>query len=119
MRQAQRRAIRNQAARSAVRTYFKKASVAVANTTEDAAETVLKADLAMDRAEQGGIILCNAAARGKSVLMTRLHQLSIAPAADATSAAAKADTKPGARKSAAKASTAKKPTARKPAAKKP
>jgi small subunit ribosomal protein S20 len=120
MRQAQRRAARNQAARSAVRTYFKKASVAVASTSQNAAQVVLEAVRALDRAAQRGIIHRNAAARRKSRLMTRLHQLSLTQAEPKATPTKTADAKPAARKPAAKsaASADKKPVARKPAAKK-
>ena len=83
MRQAQRRAARNQSARSAVRTYFKKASVAVASSSDDAAAVVVEAVSALDRAAQRGIIHRNAAARRKSRLMARLHQISLAAKAAA------------------------------------
>ena len=87
MRQAVRRAARNQAARSAVRTYVKKAAEAVAGSADDAAESVRSAVRALDKAAQKGIVHPNAAARRKSRLMARLHQLSIAktetPAAEA------------------------------------
>ena len=78
-RQGQSRAIRNQAARSAVRTYVKKATEAVANTAEDAAVIVRAAVRALDRAAQRGIVHPNAAARRKSRLMSRLHFLSLTP----------------------------------------
>jgi small subunit ribosomal protein S20 len=127
-RQGQSRAIRNQAARSAVRTYVKKATEAVAGPVEDAAVVVRAAVRALDRAAQRGIVHRNAAARRKSRLMGRLHQLSLAPS-DATEAAPKADSKakPAAKTPAKRAASAKtadkkpatapKPTARKPAAK--
>ena len=119
MRQAHRRAARNQAARSAVRTYFKKASVAVASTRQDAAEVVLEAVRAIDKAAQRGIIHRNAAARRKSRLMTRLHQLSLTQAEPKATPSKAAEAKP-ARKTTARAAASadKKPAARKPAAKK-
>src|SRR5437879_10939215 len=92
MRQAERRAIRNRAARSAVRTYVKKATEAVSNTVEDAAEIVRAAVSALDKAAKNGIVHRNAAARRKSRLTARLHQLSLAPA-DGTAGAADADAK--------------------------
>jgi small subunit ribosomal protein S20 len=118
MRQAQRRAARNQSARSAVRTYFKKASVAVASSSDDAAAIVVEAVSALDKAAQRGIIHRNAAARRKSRLMGRLHQISLAKASAET--AAKPETKPTRGRTAAKsaASGDKKPAARKPAARK-
>jgi small subunit ribosomal protein S20 len=117
-RQGQSRAIRNQAARAAVRTYVKKATEAVATTAEDAAVVVRAAVRALDRAAQRGIVHPNAAARRKSRLMSRLHVLSLTPAE-----APEAEAKPAA-KTPAKRATAKKPAtaaktaaARKPAAK--
>jgi small subunit ribosomal protein S20 len=124
MRQAQRRAARNQAARSAVRTFYKKASVAVtaANTRGDnTADVVREAVSALDKAAQRGIIHRNAAARRKSRLMSRLHQLSLTPESEPKQAASKAtDSKATATKSRAKttATAEKKPATRKPAAKK-
>ena len=116
-RQGQSRAIRNQAARSAVRTYVKKATEAVATTAEDAAVVVRAAVRALDRAAQRGIVHPNAAARRKSRLMSRLHFLSLtsadAPEAEATPAAKT----PAKRATAKKPATAAKTAARKPAAK--
>ena len=77
MRQAQRRAARNQSARSAVRTFFKKATAAVASAGDDTASVVREAVSALDKAAQKGIIHRNAAARRKSRLMARLHRLSV------------------------------------------
>jgi len=130
MRQAQSRALRNQSSRSGVRTYFKKATDAVVltGTAEEAAEVVRAAVRALDRAAQKGIVHPNQAARRKSRLMGRLHQLSLkvdsaeveAPAEKAApkrrAAAAKKSGAP--KRVASKAPTAeKKPaTARKPAA---
>jgi small subunit ribosomal protein S20 len=110
MRQAQRRAARNQAARSAVRTFFKKASVAVSGTGQDAPDVVLDAVRALDKAAQRGIIHRNAAARRKSRLMSRLHQLSLT-ATEATDA--KAEAKPAARTQTKRASPTKAASAEK------
>ncbi len=136
MRQAASRAIRNKSARSAVRTYVKKATTAVAGSVQDAAEVVREAVRALDIAAQKGIVHPNAAARRKSRLMSRLHQLSLGPIeapkaapsksepkaakASAAKAPAKRTTsaaKPAAEKKPAAATAAKKPAARKPAAK--
>src|SRR6478609_6587499 len=92
MRQGASRAIRNKAARSAVRTYFKKASVAVAGSIDGAAEVVREAVRELDKAVQKGIVHRNAAARRKSRLMARLHQLSLAPV-EAPATPAKAEPK--------------------------
>jgi small subunit ribosomal protein S20 len=130
MRQGAKRAIRNKSARSAVRTYFKKASTAVAGSVADAAAVVREAVRALDKAVQKGIVHRNAAARRKSRLMARLHQLSLGPseapvaAAKAEPRATRAGTRPPARRATAttKATTAdKKPaatTTRKPAVRK-
>ena len=129
MRQSQRHALRNQAARSAVRTFVKKATLAVAGSTEEAAEVVRAAVSALDRAAKNGIVHPNAAARRKSRLMARLHALSLAPTeapevetkTRAKAAPAKATARKGAaapKPAAAKPATARKPAARKPAAKK-
>src|SRR5712691_10697875 len=126
MRQAERRAIRNRGARSAVRTYVKKATEAVATAVDNAADVVREAVSALDKAAQKGIVHHNAAARRKSRLMARLHQLSLTPA-DGSAAAPETDAKkkPAAKAPAQRASTAKAtaaakaPAARKPAARKP
>ena len=126
MRQAERRAIRNRGARSAVRTYVKKATEAVAGAVDNAAEVVREAVSALDKAAQKGIVHRNAAARRKSRLMARLHQLALAPS-DSAAAAPETDAKkkpaakaPAKRATTAKATTAKAPAAaRKPAARKP
>jgi small subunit ribosomal protein S20 len=126
MRQAVTRAKRNQAARSAVRTFVKNASAAVTGGSEGALEVVRLAVRALDKAAQKGIIHRNAAARRKSRLMTRLHQLSLAePGAEQVVAdkkpakAAVAKKAPAAKAAVAeKKPAAKKPVARKPAAKK-
>ena len=126
MRQATRRAARNQAARSAVRTFFKKASVAVAGTGQNAADVVLEAVRALDKAAQRGIIHRNAAARRKSRLMSRLHQLWLTTTDGTETSTKAAEAKPAARTQSkrgstptAKSSTAeKKPAARATTAKK-
>ena len=116
MRQAQSRAIRNQSSRSEVRTYFKKATeaVVVTGSAEEAADVVRAAVRALDRAAQQGIVHPNQAARRKSRLMSRLHQLSLTrDGAEAEAPATKAAPK-------ARAGTAKKGAATKrPASKAP
>ena len=121
MRQAVTRAKRNQAARSAVRTYVKNASAAVSGGSEGALEVVRLAVRALDKAAQKGIIHRNAAARRKSRLMTRLHQLSIAEPGAEQVVADKKPAKAVAKKTTgAKAAVAeKKPAAKKAPAKKP
>jgi small subunit ribosomal protein S20 len=121
MRQADRRTARNQAARSAVRTHFKNASVAVGSGSDDIAEQVRDAVRALDKAAQKGIIHRNAAARRKSRLMSRLHSLAVTekPAAADKKPAAKATTTGGKRgASSSRATAERKPAARKPAARK-
>jgi small subunit ribosomal protein S20 len=128
MRQAATRAIRNKSARSAVRTYVKKATTAVAAGVQDAAEIVREAVRALDKAAQKGIVHRNAAARRKSRLMARSHQLSLGPSE--APAAAQAEPKTSKGRAPAKRATSdarssaaqKKPattSARKPAARKP
>jgi hypothetical protein len=99
----------------------KNAGAAVVTGGETAQEIVRQAVRALDKAAQKGIIHRNAAARRKSRLMTRLHQLSLAEPASTVAAPTKAAAKkPAARATAAKtASAEKKPAAKKPAAKKP
>lgn len=133
MRQAERRAIRNRAARSAIRTYVKKATEAVLGPADAAAEVVRRAVSELDKSVHKGIVHRNAAARRKSRLMGRLYRLTQASAAAPVAAPETKPTRAPARRtsasgtpraSAAKtvakpASTAKKPAApRKPAAKK-
>jgi small subunit ribosomal protein S20 len=121
MRQAVTRARRNQAARSAVRTYTKNAAAAVAEGGETTPEVVRAAVSALDKAAQKGIIHRNAAARRKSRLMARMHQLSLREAAPAEEVEATPTKKAPAkgRASGSKAATAeKKPAAKKPTARK-
>src|SRR5438874_6519706 len=94
MRQAVKRATRNKSAKSTVRTYVKKATTAVAASLEDAAQVVREAVRALDKAAQKGIVHRNAAARRKSRLMARLHQLSLGPT-EAPQTAAKAEPRAG------------------------
>ena len=109
MRQAERRALRNQAARSSVRTYAKKATIVVAGGGEDAATVVRDAVRALDKAAQKGIIHRNAAARRKARLMSQLHKLTVAAAAPREERPA---TKAPSRRASAKAGGAKSTTTR-------
>ncbi len=117
-RQAERRAARNQPVRSAIRTFVKKASAAIAVGEEQAATAVREAVSALDKAAKKGVIHRNAASRRKSRLMARLHALSLpettveAPAKKATKAPAASQA------SAAKPRTAAKKPAAPAAAKK-
>jgi small subunit ribosomal protein S20 len=99
-RQSVKRAARNRPIRSAVRTYVKKATAAVAERADQATEIVREAVSALDRAARKGIIHPNAAARRKSRLMSRLHALSVTPAAAvvAVPASRGAPKKPAAKK---------------------
>ena len=122
MRQAVTRARRNQAARSAVRTYVKNAAAAVAVGGETTPEVVRAAVRALDKAAQKGIIHRNAAARRKSRLMGRMYQLSLresSPAEQAEAAAPKTSKTPArGRATASKSAAARKPAAKKPTARK-
>src|SRR5438309_6229604 len=116
MRQAERRAVRNQAARSAVRTFVKKAAEAVTATAQDASEVVRDAVRALDKAAQKGIVHRNAAARRKSRLMSRLHPATTATLTQAPEPEAKAKTPARRGTATTRSATAeKKPAARKPA----
>ncbi len=112
-RQAERRAARNRPIRSAIRTFVKKAAVAVSAGEEQAASVVREAVSALDKAAQKGAIHKHAAARRKSRLMSRLHALTLPGTAEA--APAKKAAKPAAAPKAAKAAPAK-AAAKKPAA---
>ena len=90
MRQTERRTAQNRAARSAVRTFVKKASVAVTDGSDgtSAGEIVRQAVKALDKAAKRGIIHPNAAARRKSRLMSRVHALTTGPSPAAKTEAA-------------------------------
>lgn len=68
-RQAQKRAASNRVYRSAARTAVKKARVAVANGDPNAAELVQKAEIALAKAANKGVIHANNASRRTSRLM--------------------------------------------------
>ncbi len=80
-RQNVRRAARNRSTRSAIRTYYKKATTAVGESEQSAEEQVRQAVRALDKAARKGVIHPNNAARRKSRLMGRLHLLLVARAA--------------------------------------
>ena len=67
---------RNQAVKSATRTYVKKARTAITQDPAEAQEDVRAAISALDRAAQKGVIHPNNAARRKSRLMKRLNAAS-------------------------------------------
>ncbi|MCS6800803.1 MAG: 30S ribosomal protein S20 [Chloroflexota bacterium] len=88
MRRAERRRAINKPIRTRTRTAVKEARLAIETGNANAQEAVLKAVSALDRAAFKGVIHKNAAARRKSRLMRRLHQLQRAAAASSASAAA-------------------------------
>jgi small subunit ribosomal protein S20 len=75
MRVAERRRLQNKPIRSAVRTYYRKASAAI-GTFDTAAtdEAIVRAISALDKAAHKKIIHPNNAARRKSRLMARLNR---------------------------------------------
>src|SRR4051812_31957268 len=94
VRVAERRRARNRPIRSALKTYVKKARVAIEGTTEDAADTVKAAIRALDKAVNKGIIHRNNAARRKSRLMKHLNGTNAGATASTTiRATTKATTK--------------------------
>ena len=105
MRQAERRATRNRAARSSVRTYVKNAAEAVSGSSADATEAVRLAVRALDKAAQKGVVHRNAAARRKSRLMSRLYQLQVPRAETAAAPAAKAPARRASTRTGAKTTT--------------
>ena len=136
VRQAEARREVLQPRRSAAKTLVAKALRLTTEPTNgaDPNAALLEALSALDRAAKSGAIHPNAAARRKSRLMSRLHQLSLGPR-EAPEAAAKAEpkaakasatkapakrassaAKPAAEKKPAAATAAKKPAARKPKA---
>jgi small subunit ribosomal protein S20 len=84
MRQAERRRAINKPIRTRTRTFVKEARLAIEGHAENAEEAVLKAVSALDRAAFKGVIHKNAAARRKSRLMRKLHQLRTAVEAGMT-----------------------------------
>jgi small subunit ribosomal protein S20 len=79
VRVAERRRLRNQAARSAVRTYVRKAETAV-RVGEEAEGPVREAIRALDMAVSKGILHRNNVARRKSRLMKKLNRATAAAA---------------------------------------
>jgi small subunit ribosomal protein S20 len=73
-RQSQKRAASNRVYRSAARTAVKKARVAVANGDPNAAELVQKAEVALAKAANKGVIHANNAARRTSRLTRAYNQ---------------------------------------------
>lgn len=69
--------LRNVAAKSALKTYVKKANTLVAEKSADAAAAVRQAVSVIDKTAERGIIHRNAAARRKSRLMKRAYKASV------------------------------------------
>ena len=70
---AEKKRVRNQAHRSALRTAVKKANVAIENNADNKAEAVNEAIRTIDKAAGRGIIHKKKAARAKSQLATHLN----------------------------------------------
>lgn len=70
------RQLRNQAAKSQIKTYLKKARLAIDGGAEDAAASVSQTVSVVDKAWKRGILHKNAAARRKSRLMKRAAEAS-------------------------------------------
>jgi small subunit ribosomal protein S20 len=73
---SEKRRQRNQAVKSATRTYVKKARTAIAQNPTQAQDDVIAAISALDRAARKGVIHRNNAARRKSRLMKRFNTAS-------------------------------------------
>ena len=93
VRVAERRRLRNRPIRSSVKTFIRKAERAIAATEENAAEAVVTAIRALDKAVNKGVLHRNNVARRKSRLMKKLNRANAAveattqPAASAKSTA--------------------------------
>jgi len=74
IRVAERRRMRNKPIRTAVRTYIKTAQGLIVKHDAGAAEAVLRAIRALDKAVNKGVIHRNNAARRKSRLMKKYNQ---------------------------------------------
>ena len=73
IRQNEKRRARNRAVRSRMRTYVKKATIAIATGDDTAVEAVRAAISELDRAAKKGVIHPNNAARRKSRLMRKFN----------------------------------------------
>lgn len=73
LKRSEKRRIRNQATRSALKTYVKKAKTAATGEEAVSAAAVTTAVKAFDKAVQRGIIHKNAAARRKSRMMKAIN----------------------------------------------
>lgn len=75
-RQNEKRRLRNRVYRGAARTFIRKAQAAIeSGNVEEARQAVLRAQKALDKAAEKGIIHKNNAARRKSRLMKRFASL--------------------------------------------
>ena len=81
VRVAERRRLRNQSVRSAVRTYVRKAERAIVTAEDSTGDSVKAAIRALDKAATKGILHRNNVARRKSRLMKKLNQSSAGAAA--------------------------------------
>jgi len=76
MRSSEKRRLRNRKIRSETRTYIKRARVQIdAGQPDDAQKSVAEAIRALDKAVAKGVLHRNNAARRKSRLMQKLHQV--------------------------------------------
>ena len=91
VRVSERRRLRNRPIRSSVKTFIRKAERAIAATEENAAEAVVTAIRALDKAVNKGVLHRNNVARRKSRLMKKLNRAT-AVAAEATAKPAAAST---------------------------
>jgi small subunit ribosomal protein S20 len=73
IRTSEQRRVRNQAVRSATRTFVKKARSSIASNLDGAQTDIIAAVSALDRAARKGVIHPNNAARRKSRLMKRYN----------------------------------------------
>jgi small subunit ribosomal protein S20 len=73
IRQSEKRRERNQAVRSAIKTFVKKTRVAIQSGTEEAPSLLQATASLVDKAAKRGVIHKNAAARRKSRLARRMN----------------------------------------------
>ncbi len=79
IRSSARKRLRNRPVRTSLKTFVRTAQTYIASQeTDDAAEAVVRAISALDKAANKGIIHRNQAARKKSRLMAKLNRMSIA-----------------------------------------
>ena len=73
MRSSEKKRMRNQSIKSALKTSLSRAEKLIAQGSEEAGKTLLKAASALDKAAQSGIIHANNAARHKSHLAKKMN----------------------------------------------